>query len=82
VALHRVAFGLFLIVAFSLGLAAVLVGMGLAVVYAKRAMHSLPAEGPLIHRWLPLTSAAMICILGCTIAIRSLVVAGILQIRF
>ena len=82
VALHRVVFGLFLIVAFSVGLAAVLVAMGLAVVYARRAMFFLPAEGPLIHRWLPLTSAAMIGILGCTIAIRSLVVAGILQIPF
>ncbi|WP_051978506.1 nickel/cobalt transporter [Edaphobacter aggregans] len=35
-ALHRVAFGLFLIVAFSIGLAAVLIGMGLAAVYAGR----------------------------------------------
>ena len=82
VALHRVVFGLFLIAAFSVGLAAVLVAMGLAVVYAKRAMSFLSAEAPLIHRWLPLTSAAMIGILGCTIAIRSLVVAGILQIPF
>jgi nickel/cobalt exporter len=81
VALHRVAFGLFLIVSFSLGLAAVLVGMGLAVVYAKRAMSFLSAEGPLTQRWLPLTSAAMIGILGCAIAVRSLMVAGIVQIR-
>ena len=81
VALHRIAFGLFLIVSFSLGLAAVLVGIGLAVVYAKRAMSFLSAEGPLIQRWLPLTSAAMIGILGCVIAVRSLILAGIVQIR-
>ncbi|MEP7358112.1 MAG: high-affinity nickel-transporter, partial [Anaerolineales bacterium] len=36
IALNRVAFGLVLIVAFSLGLAAVLVGTGLALVYASR----------------------------------------------
>ena len=36
--LHRIGFGLFLITAFSLGLAAVLVIVGLTMVYAKRVM--------------------------------------------
>jgi ABC-type nickel/cobalt efflux system permease component RcnA len=81
VALHRVGFGLFLIAAFSLGLAVVLVAMGLLAVYAGRIMSRLPVEGPVVQKWLPLTSAAMITILGCAIAVRGLVAAGIVQIR-
>jgi nickel/cobalt exporter len=80
VALHRVGFGLFLILAFSLGLAVVLVAMGLLAVYAARLMSRLPVEGPVVQRWLPLTSAAMITILGCAITVRGLVAAGIVQI--
>jgi len=80
-ALHRVAFGLFLIVAFSVGLAAVLIAMGLAAVYAGRLMSRLRSDGPLIQRWLPVTSAAMITTLGCFIAVRGLMAAGIVQIR-
>jgi ABC-type nickel/cobalt efflux system permease component RcnA len=81
VALHRVGFGLFLIVAFSVGLAAVLIAMGLAAVYARRLMSRVPTDGVLIRRWLPLTSAAMITILGCAIAVRGLIAAGIVQIH-
>jgi nickel/cobalt exporter len=80
-ALHRVAFGLFLIVAFSVGLATVLIAMGLAAVYAGRLMSRLRSDGPLIQRWLPVTSAAMITTLGCFIAVRGLMAAGIVQIR-
>ena len=81
VALHRIAFGLFLIVAFSVGLAAVLIGVGLLIVYARRFMTGLRTEGLLFTRWLPLTSAAVITVLGLAIAARSLITAGILQIR-
>jgi nickel/cobalt exporter len=81
VALHRVGFGFFLILAFSLGLAAVLIAMGLLVVYAGRMMSRLPVESPVIQRWLPLTSAVMITVLGCSIAVRGLMVAGVLHIR-
>jgi ABC-type nickel/cobalt efflux system permease component RcnA len=80
-ALHRVGFGLFLIVAFSVGLAAVLIAMGLTAVYAGRLMSRLPVDGPLVQRWLPITSAAMITLLGCAVAIRGLMTAGIVQIR-
>ncbi len=81
VALHRVGFGLFLIVAFSMGLAAVLIVIGLLVVYAGRFISRLRGDGPLINRWLPLTSAAVITFLGVMIAVRGLLAAGILQIR-
>ena len=81
VALHRTVFGLYLIVAFSLGLAGVLIAMGIFAVYAGRLMSNLPLEGPFIQKWLPMGSAAMITFLGCGIALRSLTTAGLLHIR-
>jgi len=81
VALNRTAFGLYLIVAFSLGLAAVLIAVGLMMIYARRFMSRFRSEGPLTTRWLPLASAAVITFLGVAIAIRSLVAGGIVQIR-
>jgi ABC-type nickel/cobalt efflux system permease component RcnA len=81
VALHRTGFGLFLIVAFSIGLAAVLIAMGLVAVYAARMISRLPLESPLIQRWLPMGSAVMIAALGCVVAIRGLMAAGIVPIR-
>jgi ABC-type nickel/cobalt efflux system permease component RcnA len=81
VALRRVGFGLLLIVAFSAGLAAVLVGIGLLVVYARRFMARFHGEGPLVSRWLPLTSAAVITVSGVVIAVQALMTAGILQWR-
>jgi len=81
VALHRVGFGLFLIVAFSIGLAAVLIGMGLVAVYAGRLLAKVPVEGKMIRLWMPAASAAMITILGLGIAVRGLMAAGILEIR-
>jgi ABC-type nickel/cobalt efflux system permease component RcnA len=63
-ALRRVGFGLFLIVAFSFGLAAVLIGMGLAAIYAGRMLARLPTEGQLMQRWLPLASAVLITVLA------------------
>ncbi len=81
VALHRVAFGLFLIVAFSAGLAAVLIAMGMMAVRAGRMLSRLRTEGPLVQRWLPLGSAAMITMFGCAIAIQGLVAAGVLRIN-
>lgn len=81
VALHRTGFGLFLIAAFSIGLAAVLIAMGLAAVCAGQMMSRLRLEGPIVQRWLPMGSAAMIILLGFGIAIRGLMSAGIVQIR-
>jgi ABC-type nickel/cobalt efflux system permease component RcnA len=81
VALRRTGFGLFLIVAFSIGLAAVLIAMGLAAVYTGRMMARLRLEGPLIQRWLPMGSAAMIIVLGFGIAVRGLMAAGIVRIH-
>jgi ABC-type nickel/cobalt efflux system permease component RcnA len=81
VALHRVGFGLLLIVAFSVGLAAVLMTIGLAMVYAQHLFSRWQGEGPLITRWLPLISAATIAVFGVAIAVQALVAAGVLQVR-
>ncbi len=81
VSLHRVGFGLTLIVAFSVGLAAVLIAVGMLMVSARRLLARFQTEGPLIQRWLPLTSSVLITILGLAIAVQALVTAGIIQIR-
>jgi nickel/cobalt exporter len=79
--LNRVGFGLLLIVAFSCGLAAVLIAIGLLMVHAQRLMARLQGDGVLINRWLPLTSAAVMTLFGMAIAVQALVAAGIFQIR-
>jgi len=79
--LNRVGFGLLLIVAFSLGLAAVLIAIGILMVYAHRLMVKFQGNGVLITRWLPLTSATMMTLFGVAIAVQALITAGILQIR-
>jgi ABC-type nickel/cobalt efflux system permease component RcnA len=81
VALRRVGFGLFLIVAFSMGLAAVLIAIGMLMVYAGRMMARVEADGPWITRWLPLTSSAVMTLLGMAIAVQALLSAGIVQVR-
>jgi len=80
-ALHRVLFGLFLILSFSVGLAVVLIAMGMVAVYAGRLTSRIGTDGPLIQRWLPLASALMITVLGTVIAVRGLMAAGIMQIH-
>lgn len=65
IALRRVGLGLLLLVAFSLGLAIVLMAIGMLVIYAK---HLLPesqksASNP-FFRWLPVASAAVVMMLG------------------
>ena len=80
-AFHRVAFGLFLIVAFSAGLATVLIAFGLAMVYAGRFMSRFGGRGPLVELWLPLASSAVITVVGVCLTLQSLIVAGILRVR-
>jgi len=79
--LNRVGFGLLLIVAFSVGLAAVLIAIGILMVYARRLMSRFDTDGPLVHRWLPLTSSVVIIVVGVLIAVQALMTAGIVQIR-
>jgi high-affinity nickel-transport protein len=62
--LHRIGFGLFLIATFSLGLAAVLVIVGLTMVYAKRVMSTHVRPGNTALRYLPFLSSAFMVVLG------------------
>ena len=76
VSLHRVGLGLFLIVAFSGGLAAVLIAIGLLMVYARQFVARWKSEGPLLKRWLPLVSASFMLILGLAITGQALLTTG------
>jgi ABC-type nickel/cobalt efflux system permease component RcnA len=64
VALNRVGFGLLLIVSFSAGLAAVLIALGLLMVYARQFMSRFHGEGKWVNRWLPMASSAFIVAVG------------------
>lgn len=78
IGLNRTALGLAMIVAFSVGLAGVLVGLGLILVSARTRLEGFQRPdrwSPLI-RWLPMVSAAVVTILGLTITIRG--VSGLL----
>jgi ABC-type nickel/cobalt efflux system permease component RcnA len=70
-ALHRIGLGFFLIVAFSLGLAGVLIGFGMLMIYARRFMTHLQIDGPLTKRWLPVASSAFITVLGLVLAFQA-----------
>jgi nickel/cobalt transporter (NicO) family protein len=72
IALHRTAFGLALVVAFSLGLALTLTSIGVLVVYAGRLVQRLPSRGGSVVRWIPAFSAAVITMLGVGLTIRAL----------
>src|SRR6185295_12869159 len=68
IALHRIAFGLALIVSFSVGLAAVLVVIGLLVVRARSLLARLSSV-PRGAAWIPLASAVIVMLLGLGIAL-------------
>jgi ABC-type nickel/cobalt efflux system permease component RcnA len=77
VSLQRIGFGLLLIVAFSIGLAAVLIAVGLLMVYARRFMARVQGEGQMLTRWLPLTSSAFIVFFGVGLTGQALVSTGL-----
>ncbi len=76
-ALNRVTLGLVILVSFSVGLALVLVAIGVLLVIAKPMMTRFTGEGRMIG-YLPVASAVVVTLLGCAIAYKGLVEAGIL----
>ena len=70
ISLHRVAFGLVLILAFSTGLALSITGIGLVAVLARKAFRRLSFEGRLI-RLLPAVSALVILAAGLAMTLRA-----------
>jgi nickel/cobalt transporter (NicO) family protein len=71
ISLHRVAFGMLLIVAFSAGLALSITGIGLVAVYAKQIFKRARFEGRLV-RLLPAASALVILAAGLAMTVRAL----------
>jgi ABC-type nickel/cobalt efflux system permease component RcnA len=71
IASHKVGLGLLLITAFSLGLAAVLTGIGLLMVYSRGLFDRVRFGGGLLGR-LPMASALAVACLGLVIAFGAL----------
>jgi len=78
VAYNRIAFGLAIIGAFSAGLAAILVSIGILIVVAKPIIDRFTGTGKWTQR-LPIISAVVIIALGFAIAFKSLIDTGILE---
>jgi nickel/cobalt transporter (NicO) family protein len=70
ISLHRVAFGLLLILAFSAGLALTITGIGLGAVLARTAFRCASFEGRLV-RLLPAASALVILAAGLAMTVRA-----------
>jgi ABC-type nickel/cobalt efflux system permease component RcnA len=71
ISLHRVAFGMLLIVAFSAGLALSITGIGLVTVFAKQVFKRASFDGRLV-RLLPAASALVILAAGLAMTARAL----------
>jgi len=65
IALHRVGFGLLLLVSFSAGLAIVLMAVGAMVLFARNLLpDSKRSSSNPFFRWLPIASSALVMLLG------------------
>ncbi|OEU67469.1 MAG: high-affinity nickel-transporter [Desulfovibrio sp. S3730MH75] len=78
VALGRIVFGLLLIFAFSLGLAAVLIIIGILTVRASKLTEKFSGSRKLIEN-LPVASAGLVMLAGIAIALNALQAGGILR---
>ena len=75
IALGRIAFGMVLILAFSIGLAGILTGIGLLLVYARRLFERFPSDGRWI-RGISAASAAIVTVVGLVISVGALAQLG------
>jgi ABC-type nickel/cobalt efflux system permease component RcnA len=80
ISLHRLSFGLLLILAFSAGMAAVLAGVGLVLVYAGKAVERVGFQ----HRWIaslvnriPLLTALVVLVSGLVLVVRAALQIGL-----
>lgn len=81
ISVHRIGFGLALIVMFSLGLASVLTGIGIVLVYARRFFQFIP-EGGTLFRFVPVASALLITVVGVGITLQALLSMGIFPLSY
>jgi nickel/cobalt exporter len=79
IALRRVGLGLLLLVSFSVGLAVVLMGIGVLVIYAKNLLPDTATNRHGFFRWMPVASAIVVIIVG---AVMTGVSLGWLQPRW
>lgn len=77
IALNKIGFGLILVLAFSLGLAATLTAIGMMFIYAGRLFERFPTQGRLI-RLLPVLSALFVSMIGAGIILKALGEMGII----
>jgi nickel/cobalt transporter (NicO) family protein len=75
ISLGRLGFGMVLVVAFSVGLALVLTGIGVLMIYAKRLFERFSFEAR-VPRLLPVASALAILLVGLLIVLEALRQAG------
>ena len=76
ISLGRLGFGMVLVVTFSVGLAIVLTGIGILMIYAKRLFDRFSFEAR-VPRLLPVASVLVISLAGMVILVGSLKQAGI-----
>ena len=76
ISLDRLGFGMVLVLAFSAGLAIVLTGIGLLMIYARKLFERFSFEAR-VPRLLPIVSASVITLAGVGIALGALVQTGI-----
>ena len=78
VSLHRVGYGLLLVLAFSLGLAGALTAVGFLFIYARRLVDRPMLENTgLLVRALPVVSAVVITCVGAVICYQSMAKTGL-----
>lgn len=75
ISMHRLLFGMSLIVFFSIGLASVLIAIGIMMVVAKNAFDRFSDQGK-FSRMLQIVSPALVTILGFVIIFRAMITAG------
>ncbi|MEP6634702.1 MAG: sulfite exporter TauE/SafE family protein, partial [Luteimonas sp.] len=75
VALHKTAYGLLLVLAFSFGLAVTLTLVGLAFLYARNLFPRIESNGPW-SRALPIVSAGVVTLVGLAICYGAIVSNG------
>ena len=75
IALGKVAFGILILVSFSLGLASVLVSVGLVLVWARPLLGSTGKQGAWTA-WLPVASSLFVFLVGLFLLNRALWLRG------
>jgi ABC-type nickel/cobalt efflux system permease component RcnA len=75
ISLNKLTWGLIILCAFSLGLAAVLVAIGILMVMAKPVIERFTGEGIWLQR-LPIISAAVVILLGAVLVFKAFNTVG------